>query len=123
MSIKKRSKFGNIRTNFKGRKYDSKAEAKYAGILQGLEKEGKIKHIAYQIRYPLQDLNGTRRMAYIADFVVTTNKGKEILIDVKGILTQENKIKLAYFKYVYKKDVELVFTTGPDAFRTKFLLD
>jgi hypothetical protein len=88
-----------------------------------MEQAGQIKHIAYQVRYPLQDLRGTKRMAYIADFVVTTNDGREVVIDVKGVLTQENKIKLAYFKYVYKKDVELVFTSGPDAYRTKFLLD
>ncbi len=122
MAIKKRSKFNNIKTTYRGRKYDSMAEAKYAALLDELLESGQIKHVAYQIRYPLQDMAGTRRMAYIADFVVTNNKGEEFVIDVKGLLTQENKVKLAYFQYVYKKKVHLVYTTGVLAFDYKFLL-
>lgn len=108
---------------YRGRKYDSRAEAKYSEILDGLVDEGKIRHVAYQKRFPLQDMRGTKRMAYIADFIVTTNKGKKVVIDVKGVLTADNKVKLAYFQYVYKEKVEIVYSTGPEAFRTKFLLD
>lgn len=124
MTFKKsNSKFGNIKTMYKGRKYDSRAEAHYSEILDELLRTGKIKHVEYQRRYPLQDMRGTKRMAYIADFVVTTNKGKKVIIDVKGILTPDNKIKLAYFQYVYKETVEIVYSTGPEAYRTKFLFD
>ena len=123
MAFKKRNKFGNVKTVYRGRKYDSRAEAKYSEILDGLLDSKQIKHVSYQKRYPLQDMRGTKRMAYIADFVVITNKGKEHIIDVKGVLTADNKVKLAYFQYAYDKKVEIVYSTGPEAFRTKFLLD
>ena len=123
MAFFKRSKYGNVKTMYRGRKYDSRAEAKYSEILDGLLDEKLIKHVEYQKRYPLQDMKGTRRMAYIADFVVTTNKGRKVIIDVKGVLTSDNKVKLAYFQYTYKEKVEIVYSTGPEAFRTKFLLD
>ncbi len=119
----RKNKFGNVKTKYRGRTYDSRAEATYSQMLDELLESNKIRHIVHQKRYPLQDMKGTKRMAYIADFVVTTNKGKEIIIDVKGVLTADNKVKLAYFQYAYDKKVELVYTTGPDAFRTKFLLD
>lgn len=119
----KRNKYGNVKTVYRGRKYDSRAEANYSKILDELLESKKIKHVSYQKRYPLQDMKGTKRMAYIADFVVITNKGKEHIIDVKGVLTADNKVKLAYFQYAYGKKVEIVYSTGPEAFRTKFLLD
>lgn len=119
----KRNKYGNVKTVYRGRKYDSRAEANYSKILDELLESKRIKHVSYQKRYPLQDMKGTKRMAYIADFVVITNKGKEHIIDVKGVLTADNKVKLAYFQYAYGKKVEIVYSTGPEAFRTKFLLD
>ena len=61
-------------------------------------------------------------MAYIADFVVIGNSGEEYIIDVKGLLTPETNVKLAYFLHYYGKKVHLVFTTGAEKFRTSFLV-
>lgn len=102
--------------------YDSKSEAKYAEMLDSLKNNGLIKDIRRQIRYPLIDKDGKKRLAYIADFVVTSNTDKEYVIDVKGILTPACNIKLAFFSHVYEKHVHLVWTTGPFKFRTDFII-
>lgn len=115
-------KFNNIRTKYKGKTYDSKSEAEYARILDELLDAGKIKEVKRQVKYPLMDMNGTKRLRYVADFVVTKNDGSDVVIDVKGVLTPANKVKLGYVRYVYGVKVELVYTTGLEKFRTQFLL-
>lgn len=117
-----RSRFNNKKIKKRGRVYDSKAEAAYADTLLELVRVGKIREVKEQVRYPLPNMEGQLRMAYIADFVVTNNKGVEFIIDVKGLLTPEMKVKLAYFQTYHKKKVHLVFTTGAHAYRTDFLL-
>jgi hypothetical protein len=118
----KRSRFNNKKVTRRGRTYDSKAEASYADTLLSMARVGKIKEVREQVRYPLPNMDGEMRMAYIADFVVINNSGEEFIIDVKGLLTPEMKVKLSYFQYYYKKKVHLVFTTGAHAYRTEFLL-
>lgn len=119
---RKTNKFGSRITTYNGVKYHSKAEAKYAQILDNLLEQRLINKYVRQVRYPLPNTDGNMRMAYIADFVVTGNSGEEYIIDVKGVLTAENKTKLAYFRYYYKKRVWIVFTKGPESFRTRFLV-
>ena len=118
----KRNKFGSVKTKYKGTIYHSKAEAEYSKILDGLLADKKIKSIQRQIRYKLPNMEGQLKMSYVADFVVVGLSGKEYIIDVKGVLTPENKVKLAYFTYYHKKPVEIVFTTGLEKFRTDFLV-
>lgn len=117
----KTNKYGALKTKYKDDVYDSKSEAKYAAILDYLLKTGKIKSIKRQVPFPLPDRNGKNRLRYIADFVVERLDGSLAVIDVKGLLTPANNIKLAYVKYVHGVKVELVYTTGVDKFRTNFL--
>lgn len=116
------NKYGAIKTEYNGVKYDSKAEAKYAEILDGLLAEGKIKKISRQVVYPLADRKGKNRLRYVADFVVEKLDGTLAVIDVKGILTPANNVKLAYVKYTYGIDVELVYTSGLEKFKVDFLI-
>ena len=116
------NKYGAIKTFYNGNKYDSKAEARYAEILDGLLAEGKIKKITRQVVYPLADRKGKHRLRYIADFVVERLDGTLSVIDVKGILTPANNVKLAYVRYTYGVEVELVYTTGLERLKTDFLL-
>lgn len=120
--MRARNKFGAIKTKYKGNIYDSKSEANYAEILDGMLARNEIAGIKRQVVFPLPDRKGARRLRYIADFVVTRNDGSSVVIDVKGVLTPANNVKLAYVRYVHSIDVELVFTTGPEKFRTDFLL-
>jgi hypothetical protein len=103
---------------FQGTRYHSLSEAYYHYLLQT---QKSIVDIKTQVKYKLENMTGKKTMSYIADFVITTNDGREIVLDVKGRLTNENKIKLAYFRYVYKIDVLLVPTSGPDKFDLSFL--
>jgi hypothetical protein len=107
---------------YRGHKYDSKAEAHYAELLDNLLEQGKIKSIDRQRVYKLPNMEGKPRMRYMADFVVVGNSGVEYIIDVKGMCTPEMKVKMAYFQYVHNKKVHIVFTTGLEAFRTEFLV-
>lgn len=121
MTFTRKSKYNNVKVTIDGIKFDSKAEATYYGQLKELEKSGIIKDFKRQIRYPLLDKNGTKRLAYIPDFIITTNTGNVYYIDVKGVLTPATNIKIAYFQHVYGVKVHLVYTTGLKKFDTSFI--
>lgn len=117
-----KTRFGNKKTMYRGNKYDSKAEANYAKILDTLLAQGKIRSVETQRSYPLPNMDGKSRMRYVADFVVVGNSGTEYIIDVKGMCTPEMKVKMAYAQYVHGIKIHLVFSTGLEAFRTEFLV-
>lgn len=115
------SKYNNMVVEYKGIKFHSLSEAYYYYLLLNSEVNKKIVDIKLQVKYPLHDIEGTNRLRYVADFVVTTQSGKEYVIDVKGRMTPENRIKLSYFNYVYKKPVHAVWTAGLAKFDTSFI--
>jgi hypothetical protein len=121
MSIKK-SKYNNIKTVYGGVRYDSKSEAAYAAILDKMLAEGKIAKIERQVKYPMPNRFGKMTLRYIADFVVTGNSGNVYILDVKGVLTPANNIKLAYVQHYHKIFVHLIFTTGLKKYDTSFLI-
>ena len=109
-SYKKPSKYGNVRTEYNGVKYDSAKEAEYAKYLDGLLKCKGIKAWRGQVPFVLQpkfiDRNGVKHQAikYVADFEVTHLDGTIEIQDVKGsedFLTDMFKLKkkLLLFKY------------------------
>lgn len=125
MSIKKfikRSRFNNTKTTKDGIKFDSKSECHYYELLKQMLKKGAIKSFERQIRYPLPNMEGKMKMCYIADFVVIGNSGAEYIIDVKGLLTPEMKVKMSFCQHYHNITVHIVFSTGLEAFRTDFLL-
>lgn len=102
----KRSKYGNIKTEVDGIKFDSQKEADYYCQLKLLKQAGEIRDIGLQQRYELQPgfkKNGKsyQPITYIADFVITNNDGTTEVIDVKGVETQVFKIKQKLFEYMY----------------------
>lgn len=120
--FKRRSKYNNKITIYNGITFHSSSEAKYAEILDGLVATGRIRSYTRQVRYPLPNREGKMRLAVISDFNVIKNDGTEVIIDVKGVLTDATNIKLAYFKHYYNKEVILVRTTGLEKFKIDFLL-
>jgi hypothetical protein len=118
----KRNVYNNSFTKYKGHIYDSKSEAMYAYTLDKMVEEGKIKSVERQVKFPLPNLEGKLRMAYIADFVVIGNSGIRYVIDVKGFLDPQMKVKLAYAQTYHNMKVHIVFNKGVDAFRTDFLI-
>jgi hypothetical protein len=83
------SKYGAIKTEVDGHKFDSKIESKYYTYLKELESEGRIKDLTLQPTFTLMEgfrRNGVkiRDIVYKADFEFTTIDGRKIVVDVKG---------------------------------------
>ena len=107
----RRNKYGARKVTKNGLIYDSKKEARRAGILEALEKAGAITNLRRQVKYVLiptqrePDTIGPkggrkpgkvieRECYYLADFVYTiTATGETVIEDTKGIRTKEYIIK------------------------------
>ena len=77
----RRNKYNAVRTEYKGRNYDSKAEAAYAHGLDVLLMAGQLRYVSPQ---PVFYLAGN---SYRANFLVEDNDGKLVVVDVKGMDT------------------------------------
>ena len=94
---KKKSKYGNEKTENNGIKFDSKKEARRYMELRQLETMGKISDLKLQHTFTLQEAftteNGERIQAirYIADFTYMED-GKFVVEDVKSPATRSNPV-------------------------------
>lgn len=93
------SKYRNIRVEWNGRKFDSKAECNWAKQFEALKKQGTIKEIIYQPRYEL--LPKPNKITYVADFEIHWANGEVETVDVKGFKTAVFKLKEKMFKHFY----------------------
>ena len=90
--------------------FDSIRESQRYKELKLLEKVGEISNLELQPRFLLQDSfkkNGKtyRKIEYIADFQYIEN-GKAIVEDVKGMQTDEFKLKHKKFEKVSRTDLK-----------------
>lgn len=92
----KSSKYRNKPTMVDGKRFASKAEAKYYVGLLARFMAGEVKII---IRQPSIDLPGN--IKYRADFLIVLDDGSVDIIDVKGFITKEFKLKAKLFKSKY----------------------
>ena len=97
----------NKKTMIDGFKFDSEMESHYYLYLKQLKEIGEVVDFVLQPTYLLQegfDLNGKRirPITYKADFKVIYKDGHEEVIDVKGKLTEEFKIKRKMLLYRYR---------------------
>ena len=105
------SKYGNRRVQVDGFMFDSEAEAARYGELNLLCEAGKIERLRVHPRFLLQKGFTTkaglkvRSLTYVADFAYT-EKGLEIVEDVKGYETAVFQIKVKLFRKRYP-DIEL----------------
>lgn len=87
---KVQSKYGNKKTEYNGRVFDSKKEAKYAQRLEYLKHahnpKDKVMQVEYQIPYAITAKNKIVAH-YFADFRVTYGDKRQEVIDVKGVRT------------------------------------
>lgn len=93
-------KYGNQRTNYNGRSYQSKAEARYAKKLDILKGGGQIRDWRPQVPVPLV-VNSMLIAKYIVDFAIINNDGTRELIEIKGMETAVWKLKYKLFKALY----------------------
>ena len=101
------NKYNNKKTIVDGIKFDSEMESHYYLYLKHLKEIGKVVDFVLQPTYLLQEgfnLNGKRIRAitYKADFKVIYKDGHEEVIDVKGKITEEFKIKRKMLLYRYR---------------------
>lgn len=106
--IKTKSKFGNIRTMYKGDVFDSKHEAFFARDLDFRVKGKDIKSYERQVRFPII-INGIKICDYIADFVIAHKDGSQEVVDCKGKTTDVYRLKKKLVEAIYKIRITEVY--------------
>jgi len=87
------SKYHAIKTVIDGITFSSKAEATRYSVLRMFEKNGDIKYLELQPKFPVT-LNGKKICTYIADFTYFDNWTRTTIIeDVKGVKTPVYRLK------------------------------
>lgn len=99
----KPSKYHNIRTEYKGRVYASKKEARYAETLDQYKAAGVVLAWFAQVPFPLPG-----GITYVADFVVICADWSVSVRDAKGMKTDVYRLKKKLFKERYGKEIEEV---------------
>ncbi len=97
------SKYHNARAEMRGMRFQSGREAVEVGKLIIAEEQKKIFALRLQVKFPLQGGN-----SYIADAVYVDDQLEVHVVDVKGMLTKEFKIKAKLFRELYGREVELI---------------
>lgn len=106
------NKFGAVKKDVDGIRFDSTKEADRYEELKILVRAGEIKDLRLQVRYdliPKQKFSDGSSMAgtyYLADFVYFDNrKGYEVVEDVKGKKTDVYQIKRKLMKLILNIEV------------------
>ena len=107
-----RNKYRNNPIIIDGIRFDSTKEGYRWCELQTLQKAGVISELQRQVKFELQPdfyFKGKKERAinYIADFTYYEN-GEYIVEDVKGVKTQEYKLKKKMMQYIYGIDIKEV---------------
>lgn len=105
-----RSKYHAKKTVVDGITFDSKREADRYLVLKSMEEDGAIEDLRRQVRYelvPAFDVDGRhyRPAYYVADFVYRED-GREVVEDVKGMMTDVYKLKSKLFARRYGKVIK-----------------
>lgn len=116
------TKYKALKIEYANEKYDSFSEAYYSYVLDSMLDKGELLSIQSQVPFRMENYYGRNTLRYVADFIVIGNSGKEYVIDVKGRMTPENKVKYSYFTYVHDKEITIVATSGPGKFDTSFII-
>ncbi len=102
-SKQKRSKYRNKKTQYNGKMYHSKKEAKYAEDLDramhAKHKKDRVVSWEPQVRYDIV-VNGQKICTYVLDFLVKYGDGRIEYVDVKGYRTDVYTIKAKLMKAV-----------------------
>lgn len=102
----KRSKYGNRKTEYAGRLYDSQKEAAWAKTFDEWLKRGLIKAWIPQVSIPVTPAS---RIRYRADFlVIRKDDGVAVWYDVKGHDTPASRMKRQLLREWYGIEVQIV---------------
>lgn len=104
----KSSKFGNVKVEIDGYKFDSRKESEFYGSLKIKKQAGLIKNFKMQVPYNIV-VNNIHIANYFLDFEVDNNDGTIEYIDIKGKDKKTNKfIKTGVFA-LKKRLVEAIY--------------
>ena len=93
--------------------FDSEMESEYYKVLKEKERNKEIKDLSLQVKYVLLPefiINDKKNnsLVYIADFTYRDLDNTLHVVDVKGMLTDEFKIKKKLFEYFYHVPLEII---------------
>lgn len=80
-------KFGNVPSEYRGGRFQSKKEQRKAIELDLLKKAGEIKDWKKQVKEELRGENGTLICSYYCDFVIEHNDGTTEFLEIKSPIT------------------------------------
>lgn len=95
--LRQRNKYGNKKTIFEGRKYDSGLEAGVAQDISLLFKSGEITKVEPQKTFGLYAKNETRICNHRVDFLLTFKDGHQEVWEAKGMETEVWRLKKNMF--------------------------
>ena len=115
MNPRKPRKYGNKKmVSADGFMFDSKAEHRRWTELKWLEQAGEISELQRQVAYvlaPAVRMGASQRlkpaMKLVVDFQYRDSKGKLVLEDTKGVVTEAFRIKAHLLKDRYGMEVRL----------------
>lgn len=90
------------------RRFDSDAERRYCETLVLLERSGAITNLEFQKTFKLE-VNGMLVCSYRADAVYLDSTGVQRVVDVKGMVLPEFKLKAKLFRAVMGFDIQIVY--------------
>jgi len=100
-----RHKYGAKAVVIDGKTFPSKAEGRRYEELKLMQREGIIRDLQLQPRYPIR-ISGVLVTTYVADFrYFDVERGQEVVEDVKGFVTDVYKLKKKLVKLVHDVDV------------------
>ena len=97
------NKYGNHRTEWNGRVFASKAEARRAAELELMQRAGEITNLEYQPRYLLK-INGQMIATYVGDWCYFEGPKSDMTMvveDCKGVRTPVYKLKRKLMRALY----------------------
>lgn len=100
----RRSKYGAIRTVYRGVEYASRSEACYARHLDMLVKAGEVDEWRAQVRVPLV-VKGVMVATIVPDFFVSFADGSSEYHEVKGVETAIWRLKRKLFTALFPNEV------------------
>lgn len=110
--MRRYSKYNAKKIKIDGHTFDSKREAQRYCELKLFLRAGEIKNLVLQPRFLLQDeffdKNEIKhkKIEYVADFLYIDKAGRNVVEDVKGVLTDVYKIKKKMFLNLYDNEFD-----------------
>lgn len=86
-----------------GHRFDSKLEARYAGMLKMNQKAGEL---LFYLRQPRFDLPGG--VKYYADFIEFWKNGNVVITDCKGVNTPISNLKIKQVQEIYPVEIQII---------------